>query len=96
MRRKEGGVFLESLPQSGRDGTLHKRLHQAPYAGRILGKTGYIAGVSALSGYVLDEENRPVLAFSVLINDVPSGKGWLADRLEDSICRMLVDSLTGR
>lgn len=92
-RRQDADVFLASLPASGIDGTMEKRLDRPPYRGRILGKTGYIAGVSSLSGYVLDGSGRPAIAFSVLANKVPGGKGWKAKQLQDRICQWLVDYL---
>jgi len=92
-RRQDADVFLASLPASGIDGTMEKRLDRPPYRGRILGKTGYIAGVSSLSGYVLDGSGRPAIAFSILANKVPGGKGWKAKQLQDQICRWLADSI---
>ncbi len=88
-RRQDARVFLDSLAVSGADGTLRRRLSDEPYRRRVLGKTGYIAGVSALSGYVLDGEGEPALAFSMLLNDVKSPRR--ARAFQDSVCRMLVD-----
>jgi D-alanyl-D-alanine carboxypeptidase/D-alanyl-D-alanine-endopeptidase (penicillin-binding protein 4) len=81
--------FVGSLAVSGVDGTLSKRLDDEPYRGSVLGKTGYIAGVSALSGYVLGKDGKPRYAFAILCNRFAG----LADAkdLEDGICRMLVD-----
>ena len=92
-RRPDAAVFLSSLPVSGLDGTMEKRLDKPPYRGRVLGKTGYIAGVSALSGYVLDESGKPAVAFSILANKVPEGKGWKVKQLQDRICQWLVDAV---
>ena len=90
-RGEQAHLFLDSLPISGTDGRLRRRMAKDPYRGRVLGKTGYIAGVSCLSGYVLDRARKPALAYSILVNDVPSGKGYLAKRLQDDLCRMMVD-----
>ena len=92
-RHEAGQIFIESLPVCGVDGTLKKRLKEKAYRGRVVAKTGYIAGVSALSGYVLDADNSAVFAFSVLINNVAGGQNWKAKQLQDNICRLLVDSL---
>jgi len=89
--RNDAKVFLDSLPVSGEDGTLHRRLVEESYRQRVLAKTGYIAGVSALSGYILDGEGAPALAFSILLNDVKSTRR--AKAFQDDICRMLVDHL---
>jgi len=88
-------VFLKSLPRSGTDGSLKKRLTRRPYAGRILAKTGYVNGASCLSGYVLDADYRVTLVFSILVGKVKLGKAWVAKNLQDSICRELVDFVDG-
>ena len=59
-------VFRESLPLSGRDGTLGYRLKD--YADRVAAKTGYITYDAALSGYVTTSEGE-VFAFSIICND---------------------------
>ena len=88
-KHKYAGIFLKSLPISGTDGTLKKRLRQEPYKSRIRAKTGYVNGTSTLSGYVktLDGE---VIAFSILVNKIKGG-AWQAKRLQDVICRTLVN-----
>ena len=91
LKRPDAKVFLDSLPISGIDGTLQRRMDKPPYKGRVLGKTGYIAGVSTLSGYILDGSGKPAIAFSILANKVPSS--WQTKELADQICQMLVDSL---
>ena len=93
--RNDAAVLLESLPISGEYGSLKDRLAAAPYRGRVLAKTGYISGVSCLSGYVLGRAGRPDVAFAILINDVPRKRVRQAKRLHDDICRLLVDSLNG-
>jgi len=92
-RRKDAAVLLAGLPVSGVDGTMRKRLGDGRYRGRVLAKSGYVAGASALSGYVLDAGGRPAVAFGILVNRVPAGKAWVAKQLQDSLCRMLVDRL---
>ncbi|MCR4289924.1 MAG: D-alanyl-D-alanine carboxypeptidase/D-alanyl-D-alanine-endopeptidase, partial [Candidatus Scalindua sp.] len=85
---KNAGIFLKSLPISGTDGTLKKRLKDEPYKSRVMAKTGYVYGARTLSGYVktLDEE---IIAFSILVNKIKGGT-WQAKRLQDVICRFLV------
>lgn len=89
LQRKDAAVFVRSLPICGTDGTMEKRLTKEPYKGRVLGKTGYIAGVSCLSGYVLDKAGSPAIAFSVMVNKI-NGPGD-AKHLEDGVCQLLVD-----
>jgi D-alanyl-D-alanine carboxypeptidase len=56
----------------------------------VYGKTGYILGTSALSGYVRAKSGRTVI-FSVLMNDVPWGELWKARTAQDKVCLRLVD-----
>ncbi len=94
-RRDYAMVLLRSLPVGGVDGTLSKRFLKSPCRGRILGKTGYIAGVSALSGYVLDEQGRVRYAFSVLGNRLRGGTDPAKD-LQETICEMLCESTAAK
>lgn len=60
--------LMSSLPLAGIDGTLKKRLGNSATAGRAHLKTGYLEGVRAIAGYVLDSnDKRWVVVF--LIND---------------------------
>ena len=86
---KDAGIFLESLPVSGIDGTLKKRLKEEPYKSRIRAKTGYICGTSTLSGYV-KTLNEEIIAFSILVNEI-KGSTWQAKQLQDALCRLLVN-----
>jgi D-alanyl-D-alanine carboxypeptidase/D-alanyl-D-alanine-endopeptidase (penicillin-binding protein 4) len=96
IKRADASIFLSTLPRSALSGTMLRRLVEPPYRGRILAKTGYVAGASNLSGYVLDGENRPAVTFAIMINSVPAGKGHRAKKLQDAICRILVDWLDGK
>ena len=90
-KRKDAAIILASLPVAGVDGTLRRRMVRGPCRGRIRAKTGYIAGVSCLSGYVLDPAGKPALAFSILVNNLRGGS-HPAKKLQDDLCRLLVDS----
>ena len=59
--------FIASLPLVAIDGTMKKRLIVSPVAGRAHVKTGYIDGVRALAGYVLDVQGR-MLVVVLIIN----------------------------
>jgi D-alanyl-D-alanine carboxypeptidase/D-alanyl-D-alanine-endopeptidase (penicillin-binding protein 4) len=63
--------YLESLPVAGKDGTLKKRFKGRNSASHIFAKTGYIGGVSALSGYV--ERGGRHWVFSVVVNGLRTG-----------------------
>ncbi len=81
-------ILVDSLPIAGVDGTLSKRLTQGAYKARVRAKTGYIAGVSALSGYAATDDGE-VICFSVIVNGVKGATA--AKKLEDSIAKLLVD-----
>ncbi|HMM53611.1 MAG TPA: D-alanyl-D-alanine carboxypeptidase/D-alanyl-D-alanine-endopeptidase [Candidatus Desulfobacillus sp.] len=53
--------FIASLPLAGIDGTMRKRMNGSGAAGRAHVKTGYLEGVRALAGYVLDRRGRQVM-----------------------------------
>ena len=82
--------FVRSLAVAGIDGSLSRRLTGSGCRGRILAKTGSLAGVSALSGYVLDRAEKPVLAFSILVNGQTRGKRHTARSLQDAVCKVLI------
>jgi D-alanyl-D-alanine carboxypeptidase/D-alanyl-D-alanine-endopeptidase (penicillin-binding protein 4) len=84
-------AFLRSLPVSGLDGSLDERLTDAPYYGSVRAKTGYISGVSTLSGYARTAGGR-TLAFSILINEFqPKYSNRQMKAIQDDICRTLID-----
>ncbi|HTY07649.1 MAG TPA: D-alanyl-D-alanine carboxypeptidase/D-alanyl-D-alanine-endopeptidase [Candidatus Edwardsbacteria bacterium] len=84
-------IFYNSLAIGGIDGTLGGRFSNPDLCGRIYAKTGSIGGVSALSGY-LTAKNGKMFAFSILVNNMNRAK--LARRIEDYICKILVDYLS--
>jgi D-alanyl-D-alanine carboxypeptidase/D-alanyl-D-alanine-endopeptidase (penicillin-binding protein 4) len=62
-------AFLASLSVAGSDGTLEKRFRDSDLRGRVFGKSGYVNGVSSLSGYVKARDGQ-WYAFSILMNGV--------------------------
>jgi serine-type D-Ala-D-Ala carboxypeptidase/endopeptidase (penicillin-binding protein 4) len=72
VARRDPAVAPEMLAQlsiGGVDGTLRRRFRKHAKSRRIRGKTGTLAAVSALSGYVLGPGDRGY-AFSIMANDV--------------------------
>jgi D-alanyl-D-alanine carboxypeptidase len=55
--------------------------------GRIMAKTGSLAGISSLSGFAFSPSRGP-LVFSVMLNGIRSQ--WTADHVEDEIARTLL------
>ncbi|MBC7909524.1 MAG: D-alanyl-D-alanine carboxypeptidase/D-alanyl-D-alanine-endopeptidase, partial [Pyrinomonadaceae bacterium] len=60
------GIFRDSLPVAGRDGTLRSRLRAA--SERIVAKTGTLTYTSSLSGYAVTGDGE-LLAFSIMCNN---------------------------
>ena len=50
--------FMASLPIAGTDGTMRKRMRDAPGAGQAHVKTGLLSDVRSIAGYVLDKRGR--------------------------------------
>ena len=59
--------YVASLPLAAVDGTMRRRLGNSPVAGQAHVKTGYLDGVRAISGYVMDTRGR-MLVVVFLIN----------------------------
>ena len=66
-KSKQWPLFRDSLAVGGVDGTITKRFKEDTYKGRIIGKTGYIAGVRAFSGICNTERGDYI--FSILTNN---------------------------
>lgn len=73
--------YVSSLPIAGVDGTTRRRLGDSPAAGRAHIKTGYLEGVRAIAGYVLDKQDRWLVVVS-LINHAGAGG---AQRFQDAV-----------
>jgi len=80
--------FVESLPIMSVDGTLSHRLKGSRASGFIRAKTGTIAGVRSLSGYMTTYKNEN-LVFSIISNGHTSTAA--IDRMVDKIILRLLD-----
>jgi D-alanyl-D-alanine carboxypeptidase/D-alanyl-D-alanine-endopeptidase (penicillin-binding protein 4) len=76
--------YLWHLAIGGVDGTLAERFVQLPAPRVVRAKTGTLADVVALSGYVLGRTPERVFAFSVLANGI-KGKQHAARALADEV-----------
>jgi serine-type D-Ala-D-Ala carboxypeptidase/endopeptidase (penicillin-binding protein 4) len=86
---EHAGVFLETLPVGGEDGSLSYRFRKVPGADRVRAKTGTLAHVTGLSGYIMNGE-RPRWAFSIYLNhaNMNSFAGReLVDKIVEEILR---------
>lgn len=87
-KHPHGKIFYDSLPISGNDGGLQRRMTSPRYKSRVHAKTGYIAKTSALSGYI-EAKNGDMLAFSILMNNFNNLSA--IQKIQDNICQTLVD-----
>ena len=58
--------LLASLPLAAVDGTMRKRLNGTDVSGQAHIKTGSLAGVRAIAGYVLDNRGRRVVVVFIV------------------------------
>lgn len=86
-------IYRGSLAVMGRKGTLESRLAGTEAEGRVFAKTGWIAGVSCLSGYAEPEGGEPCV-FSILV-EYPSALGGLNTgcfkKLQDELVLLLFE-----
>ncbi|MFQ6047755.1 MAG: D-alanyl-D-alanine carboxypeptidase/D-alanyl-D-alanine-endopeptidase [Phycisphaerae bacterium] len=87
-RHRHRALFIDSLSVAGRDGTLRRRMDDPTLRGRVRAKTGSLAGVTALSGYVQAASGHRFV-FSLLFNEL-GGHVQAARRACQRICKLLV------
>ena len=81
--------YIASLPLSGADGTLRKRTRKTEGERKFKAKTGFINGVSCLSGYTFSKDGEPI-AFSIMMNNFSNM--YSAVSAQDSICTFLANT----
>lgn len=87
------GDFLSSLPLAGADGTLRRRTKRTPGERMFRAKTGYINGVSCLSGYTVNKNGEPI-AFSMMMNNFRNLSAAIS--VQDNICTFLATANLNR
>lgn len=87
--RKHPGwqVFAAGLPQSGNTGSLKNRFRGTPLEGRVLAKTGSIARVNTLSGFI-ETANGRFLTFSVMANHHILGGRAMLPQIDSVVVEM--------
>jgi D-alanyl-D-alanine carboxypeptidase/D-alanyl-D-alanine-endopeptidase (penicillin-binding protein 4) len=81
--------WISLLPVGGQDGTLSTRFGDGSASGRVHAKTGSLAHVSALSGYV-QKANGDWIAFSILVNNYNSRTADVRGVM-DRICNLILE-----
>jgi D-alanyl-D-alanine carboxypeptidase/D-alanyl-D-alanine-endopeptidase (penicillin-binding protein 4) len=85
-----GTIFIESLARGGEEGSLESRFQNWDgRSARVDAKSGYLTGVSCLSGFVTDDTGRR-WAFSILCNGF-KGSSRPAKRLQEAIVTAIAD-----
>lgn len=72
-RHRAAEMWYDSLAVGGEEGSMRRRFAGTPLEGRLRGKTGSIAGVSSLAGYIHRDDGN-ILVFAVLANGASSGE----------------------
>lgn len=80
-------VFYNALPIAGVDGTIKTRMRGTPAEGNIHAKTGSVANVRSLSGYVRTQDGRSLI-FSLLANNWTTPASDVT-RMQDAIAARL-------
>jgi D-alanyl-D-alanine carboxypeptidase/D-alanyl-D-alanine-endopeptidase (penicillin-binding protein 4) len=81
-------VWMGSLAVAGEDGTLAERFRGSDLRGRVIAKTGFVNGVSCLSGYLRAKDDN-WYCFSILFNGIPEGTNSGAKILQERIVRAI-------
>jgi D-alanyl-D-alanine carboxypeptidase/D-alanyl-D-alanine-endopeptidase (penicillin-binding protein 4) len=81
--------YYKSLSIAGVDGTLEERMKNTLAESNVHAKTGTLAGVSCLSGYVF-AMNGNLIAFSVMMQNYVD-KNSVARSFQDKICELLAN-----
>jgi D-alanyl-D-alanine carboxypeptidase/D-alanyl-D-alanine-endopeptidase (penicillin-binding protein 4) len=85
---KNRDAFVASLSVAGVDGTLEDRFRGTDLRRRVIGKSGFVEGVSCLSG-LLHARDGQWYAFSIMMNGIPYKSNTLAKSLQEKIVRAL-------
>jgi serine-type D-Ala-D-Ala carboxypeptidase/endopeptidase (penicillin-binding protein 4) len=79
--------FVATLPVAGRDGTLATRMRGTILEGKVDAKTGTIANVRALSGY-LETKSGEHLVFSMIANHFTGPSAEIDAIVERALARL--------
>ncbi len=85
-------LFMDSLPISGKTGTLKKRLQAQDHQGFLLAKTGTLNGKSALAGYLKYHPKKFSTKTLIMVIMINQSIAPAADikKLEDNIVNLIL------
>jgi D-alanyl-D-alanine carboxypeptidase/D-alanyl-D-alanine-endopeptidase (penicillin-binding protein 4) len=97
LDERVGEAFLLSLPVAGEEGTLRKRFGDEDLDRVVRAKTGYLSGVSAMTGVVPGPGGRGGAVFAIISNEKPNNVPLARVReLEEDIVDMVDDWVDAR
>ena len=77
-------LYRNSLAVAGSSGTLRNRFLHTSVAGKLQGKTGFLSGSTALSGYLEPPDYSP-LVLSILINQFDQPLGEVQEAIDEIV-----------
>ena len=92
---KNRTAYAQSLSAAGVDGTLDDRFARTDLRQRVFGKSGFVEGVSTLSGYLKAKDDR-WYAFSILINGIPRLSNGQVKQLQERIVKSVDAEVGGK
>ena len=95
--KNEFPTYFDSLAKAGKTGTLRERFRGVKLQGKVRAKSGYLQGVSCLSGYVVSPDGERTVVFSILANDI-GGKLTVRDvkRFQEKVVAAIDAELAGK
>ena len=82
-------IFIDSLPISGVDGTLHHRMRHKHVVAKVKAKTGSLPGISSLAGYITPKQGGPLLFVIIANREKKKSAFEFRRKLEDHLCSLL-------
>lgn len=61
--------YVGLFPRAGVHGTVAGFMKNSPLKGKIAIKSGYMSGVLCYAGYILDNNGKPIIAFTIMANN---------------------------
>ena len=82
-------AFFNSLPVSGKSGTLTNFLQRTALQGKVHAKSGTISGVKSYAGYI--EANNKTYVFAILVNHANGTSKAVTRKMEEFLLQLALD-----